>query len=153
MRSTEKIFQNGQRAVCGEEEMRELGRQLAEALEVGDALGMVGELGAGKTRLVQGILEGLASEEVASSPTFSIVHEHMGGRLPAAHFDFYRLQSEEEMLQIGWEEYLDSGMVLLVEWADRFDGRLMPEKTVWLRIERRGENRRLVSIVRPEAKR
>ncbi len=136
MHSSIKIFQQGKTEVRGEEAMRELGRRIAGLLEAGDVLGLVGDLGAGKTRLVQGVLEGLGCGTKGSSPTFSIVHEHMGGRLPVAHFDFYRLQKEEEALQIGWDEYLNSGMVLLVEWADRFDGELMPMDTVWMRLER-----------------
>lgn len=124
--------------------MRTLGREIAELLEPGDALGLVGDLGAGKTRLVQGILAGLGAAEPGVSPTFSLVHEHNGGRLPAAHFDFYRMASSDEALSLGWDDYLDSGSVLLVEWADRFDGQLMPPHTVWLCFSRTGENTRLV---------
>ena len=139
MKKPQKIFYNGPESVGSEEEMRALGRELAALLEPGDVLGLVGDLGAGKTRLVQGILAGLGASAPAVSPTFSLVHEHADGRLPAAHFDFYRMSSPEEALGLGWDDYLSSGSVLLVEWADRFDGELMPHDTIWLSIERTGE--------------
>ncbi|MFR4416647.1 MAG: tRNA (adenosine(37)-N6)-threonylcarbamoyltransferase complex ATPase subunit type 1 TsaE [Akkermansia sp.] len=65
----------------------------------GEVLGVVGELGAGKTHLTQGIMEGLGSSDAAASPTFSLVHEHADGRLRACHFDFYRLKDESELLR------------------------------------------------------
>ena len=127
--------------------MRELGRCLAAELEPGDALGLVGDLGAGKTRLVQGVLEGLGAAQPGLSPTFSLVHEHADARIPTAHFDFYRMSSPEEALGLGWDEYLSSRWALLVEWADRFDGALMPPHTIWLTIERSGPDSRLVRAV------
>ena len=127
-----KIFKNGSILVKSESEMVALGQQLAETLQGGEVLGLVGDLGAGKTHLVQGILRGLGAADPAASPTFSLVHEHADGRIPAAHFDFYRMKSAEEALGMGWDEYLSSGSVLLVEWADRFDGALMPADTRWL---------------------
>ena len=146
MKNIAKIFQREEIVVQGERAMRAFGKELAGALEAGDVLGLVGELGAGKTRLVQGILEGLGGKQVGASPTFSIVHEHLDGRLPTAHFDFYRLRQPEDALQIGWDEYLESGMVLLVEWADRFDGALMPRHTVWVQVESTGETTRRVLV-------
>ena len=101
-----KIFRNGPVLTHSPEEMRELGRQIGKILMPGEILGVVGELGAGKTHLTQGIMEGLGSSEAAASPTFSLVHEHADGRLPACHFDFYRLKDESELTGIGWEEYL-----------------------------------------------
>lgn len=126
--------------------MRQLGREIADLLEPGDVLGLVGDLGAGKTRLVQGILAGLGAAAPGVSPTFSLVHEHADGRLPVAHFDFYRMSSEDEAFSLGWDDYLSSGMALLVEWADRFDGELMPEHTVWLTIKRTTATTREVSV-------
>ena len=98
-----KIFRNGPVLTHSPEEMRELGRQIGKILMPGEILGVVGELGAGKTHLTQGIMEGLGSSEAAASPTFSLVHEHADGRLPACHFDFYRLKDESELTGIGWE--------------------------------------------------
>ena len=127
-----KIFKDGVISVKSESEMVALGREIAEVLCGGEVLGLVGDLGAGKTHLVRGILEGLGAGNPAASPTFSLVHEHNDGRVPVAHFDFYRMKSADEALGMGWDEYLNSGSVLLVEWADRFDGALMPEDTQWL---------------------
>lgn len=129
-----------------EAEMVALGRAFSAALEAGDVLGFVGDLGAGKTHFIRGVLEGLGASDPAASPTFSLVHEHADGRLPAAHFDFYRMKSEDEALGMGWDEYLSSGKVLLVEWADRFDGALMPAGTHWLVLRHSGGNTRTVSF-------
>ena len=147
MKKGHQIFNHTPYIVHSEEEMRALGRTLAPLLEPGDALGLVGDLGAGKTRLAQGLLDGLGASEPAASPTFSLVHEHTDGRLPAAHFDFYRMSTPEEALGLGWDDYLDSGFVLLVEWADRFDGELMPAHTVWLNIARTGEQTRSITLM------
>ncbi|MCI7004289.1 MAG: tRNA (adenosine(37)-N6)-threonylcarbamoyltransferase complex ATPase subunit type 1 TsaE [Akkermansia muciniphila] len=145
MTKIEKIFQNGPISVHGEGEMVTLGERLAGALSGGEVIGLVGELGAGKTHLVQGILRGLGAGQPGASPTFSLVHEHNDGRLPVAHFDFYRMRDPQEATGLGWEEYLAGGAVLLVEWADRFDGVLMPPGTLWLVLEHTGPDTRLVS--------
>ncbi len=126
--------------------MVSLGRELAGCLQGGEVLGLVGDLGAGKTHLVRGILEGLGAGDPAASPTFSLVHEHNDGRLPAAHFDFYRMKSVDEALGMGWDEYLAGGAVLLVEWADRFDGALMPEDTRWLVLRHESATERSVRL-------
>ena len=146
MKNLHKFFQNAPLSVDSEEEMRALGRRLAELLEPGDALGLVGDLGAGKTRLAQGLLEGLGASQPGLSPTFSLVHEHADARIPTAHFDFYRMSAPEEALGLGWDDYLCSGSVLLVEWADRFEGALMPRETIWLCIERTGESTRRLRL-------
>ena len=141
-----KIFKNGPILVQSEEEMVSLGREIAATLQGGEVLGLVGDLGAGKTHLVRGILEGLGAAEPAASPTFSLVHEHGDGRLPAAHFDFYRMKNPDEALGMGWDEYLAGGSVLLVEWADRFEGALMPPDTRWLVLKHAGESLREVRL-------
>ena len=141
-----KIFKNGPISVQSEEEMVSLGREIAATLQGGEVLGLVGDLGAGKTHLVRGILEGLGAAEPAASPTFSLVHEHGDGRLPAAHFDFYRMKNPDEALGMGWDEYLAGGSVLLVEWADRFEGALMPPDTRWLVLKHAGESQREVRL-------
>ncbi len=147
MKNWHNIFKGEPCIVPSEEEMLSLGEQLAAGLEAGDVVGFVGDLGAGKTHLIAGILRGLGEPAAATSPTFSLVHEHCGGRLPAAHFDLYRMQNEQEALSIGWDEYLQSGNILLVEWADRFDGALMPDETLWLVLRHRGNTERSVELV------
>lgn len=146
MKKNHKIFNHQPIPVSSEAGMCALGRELAGLLEAGDVLGLVGELGAGKTHLIRGILEGLGASAPASSPTFSLVHEHTDGRLPAAHFDFYRMKSPDEALGLDWESYLSGRFVLLVEWADRFEGALMPEGTHWLVLRHEGAGKRSVTL-------
>lgn len=145
MSDLHKIFNDSPIAVHSPEEMRMLGQRIASVLQSGQTLGLVGNLGAGKTHLTQGILEGLGASQPAGSPTFSLVHEHADGRIPVAHFDFYRMKSPEEAFSIGWDDYLDGSRILIVEWADKFDGELMPHSTDWLLIEHAGETERIVS--------
>jgi tRNA threonylcarbamoyladenosine biosynthesis protein TsaE len=97
-----------------------LGRQLGRHLFPGAVVGLVGQLGAGKTLLVRAIAEGLdiASSRVVSSPTFVLIQEYEA-RLPIYHFDAYRLGSEEEFIDLGAHEYFQGKGVSLVEWADR----------------------------------
>ena len=147
MKNLQKIFKNSPIEVTSEAGMVALGRRMAAELEAGLVFGLVGDLGAGKTHLVQGILEGLGAGNPAASPTFSLVHEHDDGALPVAHFDFYRMKSPQEAIGIGWDEYLTSGRILLVEWADRFEGALMPADTRWLVLRHSGENTRTVTLV------
>jgi len=106
------------------------GKALAAKLKPGDALAFVGTLGAGKTHAVKGVVAGLGADADVSSPTFTLVHEYEGGTLPIFHFDFYRLDSSGEVIGIGWDDYLDAGGVVVVEWADRFPD-LFPPHTQW----------------------
>ena len=124
-----------------------LGRRIGAELQGGEVLGFVGDLGAGKTHLIQGILEGLGASDPAASPTFSLVHEHVDGRCPAAHFDFYRMKTPDEAFGMGWDEYLAGGSILLVEWADRFDGSLMPPDTRWFALRHVSPTERSVTLV------
>jgi tRNA threonylcarbamoyladenosine biosynthesis protein TsaE len=112
----------------------EWGRALGEALQAGAVVALCGDLGAGKTQASKGIVAGLGSKAEVSSPTFALVHEYGDGRLPAFHFDFYRLESEGEVVRMGWDDYLDEDGVVIVEWADRFPG-LLPEGTRWFFLE------------------
>ncbi len=136
--------------VCSEEEMIELGSTIGRELGEGAVLGLVGDLGAGKTHFVKGLARGVDSEASVTSPTFTLVHEYPDGRVPLFHFDFYRIDAEEELLEIGWDDYVEvRGGVVVVEWADKFP-ELMPEHTRWWRFEVvEGDRRR----VRKEARR
>jgi tRNA threonylcarbamoyladenosine biosynthesis protein TsaE len=113
---------------------RDVGRELGREARPGQVIALAGGLGAGKTTLVQGIAEGLGCPEQVSSPTFSLVHELGSGRLPLFHFDFYRIGSADELLAIGWDEYLEAGGLVVAEWADLFPG-LMPPDTIWLALD------------------
>ena len=101
-----------------EEDTRALGLEIADALEPGDIVALIGDLGTGKTALTKYIAEGLGIKEEISSPTFTIVKEYRSGRLPLYHFDVYRLGSGEELLDIGAEEMLDGDGACVIEWAD-----------------------------------
>lgn len=104
---------------ASEDETAGLGRALAEALEPGTCVALVGNLGAGKTRLVQAIARALGVDrQQAASPTFVLIHEY-SGRLPLYHFDAYRLKDSDEFLDLGAGELLEGEGVCLIEWADR----------------------------------
>lgn len=135
-------------ATSGADETVALGRRLAERLEPGDVLALQGDLGAGKTHLAKGIAAGLGLDPAAvTSPTFTIVQEHDGGRLPLLHLDLYRVETEGELARLGLDELLDGDAVALVEWPERGHGWL-PENTVWLRLTHDGGDRRRVERVR-----
>ena len=123
-----------------------LGEQLAARLSPGDIVAFTGDLGAGKTAFTRGLARGLGIEERVTSPTFTVVNEYEGGRLPLFHFDMYRLGSSDELFDIGWEDYLARGGVCAVEWSEIIDDAL--EGTV-IRVDiRRGssDSQRIITI-------
>jgi tRNA threonylcarbamoyladenosine biosynthesis protein TsaE len=127
------------------------GHSLAGSLRRGDVLALCGDLGAGKTHFVKGLAAGLGAGDVVTSPTFTLIHEYIGGRLPLYHFDFYRLESEAEALRIGLDEYLDGDGVCAIEWAERFQA-VLPENTRWFRFSHSpGEARSIEEVERPLA--
>lgn len=123
-----------------------LGGRLATWLEPGDTVRVSGDLGAGKTCFIQGICAGLGIREPVTSPTFTLVNEYDGrlGRAPVAHFDLYRLDSPESVLDLGFDEYVDT-CVCLVEWGDRFP-EIMPDGAISVHIEIGEGTRRTLEI-------
>ena len=119
------------------------GRTQAASLRRGDVLALSGDLGAGKTHFVKGVAAALGAEAVVTSPTFTLIHEYLGGRLPVYHFDFYRLEDEDEVLKIGLDEYLDGDGICLIEWADKFPA-LLPPHTQWFRFTHRPDGTRAI---------
>jgi tRNA threonylcarbamoyladenosine biosynthesis protein TsaE len=113
------------------EETHRLGVKLGELLQPGDVVGLVGELGAGKTCLVAGVAEGMGvgDEIYVSSPTFTLVNEYPG-RFAMVHIDYYRLTEEEDLLEVGVDEYFRGESACLVEWFDRFPGAAPPDHLV-----------------------
>ena len=109
------------------------GRDYAAGLHAGDVLALVGDLGAGKTQWVKGLAAGLGSDAAVTSPTFTLIHEYPGGRLPLYHADCYRLETAAELLGIGLDDYLDGRGVLVIEWADKFP-ELLPPAARWVRF-------------------
>jgi tRNA threonylcarbamoyladenosine biosynthesis protein TsaE len=134
--------------VTSEAETERLGQALAARIRPGLVVGLIGPLGAGKTRLTRAIAEalGVPAEEIGS-PTFVLIHEY-AGRIPIYHFDTYRLRDPEEFDAIGADEYFAGDGVCLVEWADRVLNRL-PKRAWLVRIEPDGEGRRFVLTVDP----
>ena len=131
----ESVDGSSLRVVSSEKEMIELGAEVGASLSGGDVLALVGDLGAGKTQFVKGLAIGIESADAVTSPTFTLIHEYTGGRIPLLHFDFYRIEFEEELLGIGWDEYLEArNGIVAVEWADKFP-RLLPAEARWLRFE------------------
>lgn len=100
------------------EETERAGARLGDRLRPGDVVAFYGGLGAGKTAFTRGIAQGLGVRETVASPTYTLVHEYLTGRLPLFHFDLYRLSSEDELFEIGWEDYLDRDGVCCVEWSE-----------------------------------
>jgi tRNA threonylcarbamoyladenosine biosynthesis protein TsaE len=115
------------------EETRCLGRVIGELVHGGEIICLEGDLGAGKTLLAQGIAEGLAVDGYVSSPTFTIVCEYEG-RLPLYHMDLYRLDDPEMLADIGFEEYLTSDGVTVIEWAGKA-GPLFPTEYLLIQID------------------
>ncbi len=119
-------------------ETEELGARLAEKLTPGRVVAFTGSLGAGKTAFISGMARGLGIGDRVTSPTFTIVNEYEGGRLPLFHFDMYRLGGAEELFDIGWEDYLDRGGVCAVEWSENVAEAIEPDA---VRVDiRRGDS-------------
>ena len=109
------------------------GQELAARLRAGDVLALAGDLGAGKTQFVKGLAAGLGVAAEVTSPTFTLIHEYHGGHLPLYHLDCYRLETMDELLAIGIDEYLRADGVTAIEWADKF-AELMPADAQWIRF-------------------
>ena len=129
-----------------EGETEDLGLRLGRRLGPGAVVAYTGDLGAGKTAFTRGLARGLDISERVTSPTFTIVNEYEGGRLPLFHFDLYRLGSSDELFDIGWEDYLSRGGVCAVEWSENVADALEEDA---IRVDlRRGESdgQRIITI-------
>ena len=127
---------------------RELGVELARLLKAGDVVALRGDLGAGKTCLIQGVCQGLKVEDVVNSPTFIIVNEYAGRigtqDVRVFHFDLYRLTHPAELVDLGVEDYLDAGGVCFFEWAER-GGEVLPVPRWEVELEYLGDEERRIS--------
>ena len=128
-----------------EAETEALGARLAAVLTPGTVVAYRGGLGMGKTAFTRGLARGLGYAGRVTSPTFTIVNEYEGGRLPLFHFDMYRLDDAGALFDIGWEDYLDRGGVCAVEWSEQV-AEAMPPETVYVTISRRSEDDRARTI-------
>lgn len=125
-------------------ETETLGAALGKLLPAGTVLAYRGDLGAGKTAFTRGLARGLGCNELVTSPTYTIVNEYLGGRLPLFHFDMYRLRSSEDLWDIGWEDYLERGGICAVEWSENVADAL--EDAVTITIEKLGETSRRITL-------
>jgi tRNA threonylcarbamoyladenosine biosynthesis protein TsaE len=131
-----------------DEETREVGRRLATLLPRRAVVALTGDLGAGKTTLSQGIVEGreAARAEDVSSPTFTLIHEY-GEPVSVYHIDLYRLSTAEEARRLGLEDIFEQDVLVLLEWGDRFP-ELLPHDTVYIHITSPDDESRLVVVKR-----
>lgn len=107
----------------------------------GDVFALTGDLGSGKTQFVKGFVAGLGCQAEVTSPTFVLIHEYEGGRLPIYHFDFYRVEKADEIVRLGFDDYVFGDGVALIEWADRYPD-LIPPGAKWISFAIEDENKR-----------
>ena len=125
-------------------ETEAIGAALGKLLPPGTVIAYRGDLGAGKTAFTRGLARGLGCKEIVTSPTYTIVNEYLGGRIPLFHFDMYRLRSSDDLFDIGWEDYLDRGGICAVEWSENVADAM--EDPVYITIEKLGEDSRQITI-------
>jgi tRNA threonylcarbamoyladenosine biosynthesis protein TsaE len=124
-------------------ETRLIAAEFGRNLRAGMVLSLIGDLGAGKTEFVKGLAIGLGVDNEVTSPTFTIVHEYREGRLPLFHMDFYRLNDETELGEVGFDDYLMARGICAIEWGDKFPNRLPPD-SVAIRFSIRGNKKRAI---------
>ncbi len=127
-----------------ESETEQAGEFLARFISPGSVVAMFGDLGAGKTAFVRGFARGMGYTGRVTSPTYSLVNEYLAP-IPVFHFDMYRLEGEDDLFDIGWEDYLGRGGICIAEWCERIRDALPPE-SIFVTIEKSGENNRIITI-------
>ena len=120
------------------------GEKLGRKLRPGDVVALYGGLGTGKTTFTRGLALGLGIDMAVSSPTFTIVNEYLGNP-PLFHFDLYRIDSADELFDIGWDDYLDRSGICVVEWSEKAPGALPPE-AITVRLETLDETARRIDV-------
>ena len=125
-------------------ETEKIGEALGKILSAGTVLAYEGDLGAGKTAFTRGLARGLGYLDPVTSPTYTIVNEYLGGRLPLFHFDMYRLRSSDDLFDIGWEDYLDRNGICAVEWSENVRDAM--ENAITVRIEKTGDESRRINV-------
>lgn len=129
------------------EETRKIASEFAKNLLPGTILTLDGDLGAGKTAFTGGLAKGLGIESCVTSPTFTIVNEYRTGHIPLFHFDVYRLESMDDLYDIGWEDYIAQGGICVVEWADIVRDELdLPYYEIRIKKLAENEDARQISI-------
>ena len=125
-------------------ETEKIGSALGKILQPGTILAYRGDLGAGKTAFTRGLARGLGCTDMVTSPTYTIVNEYLGGRIPLFHFDMYRLRSSDDLWDIGWEDYLDRGGICAVQWSENVADAM--EDAISVTIEKLGGDARRITI-------
>lgn len=126
-------------------ETQRIAREFGSGLSRGNVVALVGQLGAGKTQFVKGLVAGIGAKAEVTSPTFTLIHEYAGGRLPVYHFDFFRLEDRHAAERLGLDEYFFGDGVSVVEWADKFR-EVIPADALWISFETKSENQRLLTL-------
>lgn len=129
----------------GTKDTLNIGKQIASTLQGGEVIALYGDLGVGKTHLISGIAEGLGFSGETSSPTFSIVNEYRGGRLPLFHFDMYRISGWEDLETTGFFDYQEEGGVVATEWSENIEAAL-PENYIKITLTRIDDETREINV-------
>ena len=141
-----KVRENMQIRTISPEETEAVGRKIAAKLLPGDIIAYYGDLGAGKTAFTRGLAAGLGVTEQVTSPTYTIVNEYLSGRMPLFHFDMYRLDSADDLFDIGWEDYLARGGVCAVEWSENVEEALSGAIRITIHKDPADKNVRTITI-------
>lgn len=123
----------------------EIGENLGKTLNGGEVVAFRGDLGSGKTCFTSGLAKGLGYKGDVTSPTFALINEYLGGRLPLYHFDMYRISSWDELYSCGFFEYIEEGGVVAAEWSENIENAL-PDNTIYVEFEKTGENSRKITV-------
>ena len=124
-------------------ETEAFGRELAGGIDKRDVIALQGELGAGKTQFVKGFVAGIGSNATVTSPTYTLIHEYSGGRMPVYHLDFFRIEDRQSAERLGLEDYFFGDGVSVVEWADKFP-ELIPDSARWVLFFAESETQRVI---------
>lgn len=129
------------------EATEKIGERLADSLSGGEVIAYRGGLGMGKTCFTKGLARGLGYKGEVTSPTFALINEYIGGRLPLYHYDMYRISGWEDLYSAGFFDYIDCGGVVAAEWSENIEGAL-PDNTVYVEFESLGDNSRQITVFR-----
>lgn len=139
----EKIFPCRERFCANEQETRQVAHDVAAGLGKAAVLSLEGPMGAGKTCFVKGLAESFGCDPAdVSSPTFALIHEYQGGKIPLVHMDLYRLESASDLAPLGFDDYLAGEGILAIEWGDKFP-EMLPSHTLRLRFSLEDSGRRI----------
>lgn len=131
------------------EETEQIAENFAKSLVGGTVVAFRGDLGLGKTCFTRGLAKGLGYNGEVTSPTFALINEYLGGRIPLYHFDMYRISSWEELYSSGYFEYIEENGIVACEWSENIENAL-PQNTVYVVIEAIGENSRKITFMNKE---